>query len=141
MRRPRRRPFHDRNGRAPLYRHALAINLAGLGQGECCDCGPARSFVAGNLVGTLAPAITSAAAVGFPLGVPSTFLVTTTAAPTPAIAVALAVALPPGVAFVDNGDGTGSFSGVPTAAGAYALTITASNGTTPDAVQAFTISL
>ena len=117
----------------------LAINLAGLGQGECYNCGPARSFVAGNLVGTLAPAITSAAAVGFPLGVPSTFLVTTTGAPTPAITVA--GALPPGVAFVDNGDGTGSFSGVPTATGAYALTITASNGTTPDAVQAFTISV
>src|SRR5262249_37411274 len=50
-----------------------------------------------------------------------------------------------GVTFVDNLDGTGTLSGTPAAntqAGSpYGLTFTASNGTPPDAMQSFTLTL
>lgn len=115
----------------------LAINAAGLGAGECYNCGPQRSFASGNLVGTAAAAITSPDSVVFLLSQPGIFTVTATGAPTPAISVA--GALPPGISFVDNADGSGTFSGTPTAAGSYALTITASNGVGVPAVQAFTL--
>ena len=54
-----------------------------------------------------APAITSAAATTFTVGSPGTFTVTTTGLPVPSLAVGGA-ALPAGVTFVDNGDGTGT---------------------------------
>ncbi|HLH99304.1 MAG TPA: pentapeptide repeat-containing protein, partial [Acidimicrobiales bacterium] len=46
-------------------------------------------------------------------------------------------ALPSGVTFTDNGDGTATLAGTPATgtAGQYPLTITASNGTSPDAVE------
>jgi hypothetical protein len=115
----------------------LALNLAGRGQGECYNCGPARGFVAGSLVGTAAPAITSSASASFTVGVSASFTVTATGAPIPALSVT--GALPSGIAFVDNADGTGTFSGAPGTAGTYALTITASNGAGADAVQPFSL--
>jgi len=114
----------------------LAINPAGAGAGECYNCGPQRSFSGGNLVGSPVVTITSAATTTFVLSQPGSFTVTATGAPPPAISVA--GALPPGISFVDNGDGSGTFSGVPTTPGSYALTITASNGVGSPAVQAFT---
>jgi hypothetical protein len=52
-------------------------------------------------------------------------------------------ALPNGLTFVDNGDGTATLSGTPAAgsAGAYALTFAAFNGVGPDAVQSFTLTV
>jgi len=117
----------------------LAINTAGLGAGECYNCGPQRSFAGGNLVGAAPPQITSAAAATFVIGANVAFTVTTSGAPPPALSVA--GALPPGVAFVDNGDGTATFSGTANAIGTFALTITATNGTAPDATQAFTFTV
>jgi hypothetical protein len=116
----------------------LAINAAGAGAGECYNCGPQRSFASGNLVGTAAPAITSAGTAHFDIGSAVNFTVTSTGAPTPALSVAGPI--PPGVSFVDNGDGTGTFSGTATAPGSYALTITAANGISPDAVQPFILN-
>lgn len=50
-------------------------------------------------------------------------------------------ALPAGVTFNDNGDGTATLTGMPeiTTAGNYSLVFTASNGVSPDAVQNFTL--
>jgi hypothetical protein len=88
-----------------------------------------------------APTITSANATTFTVGQAGTFTVTTTGTPTPSIAQG--GALPPGVSFIDNGNGTGTLSGTPAAGtgGVYALTFTASNGVLPNAVQNFTLTV
>ena len=89
--------------------------------------------------GNGAPTFTSAASATFTLGMPGTFTVTTDGTPTAAIT--LAGALPGGVTFVDNGDGTGTLSGTPTAAtrAVHLLAFTAVNGVLPNAEQAFTL--
>ena len=48
-----------------------------------------------------------------------------------------------GVTFVDNGDGTATLAGTPAGGtgGTYTLTITATNGVTPDATQSFTLTV
>lgn len=116
----------------------LAVNIAGLGAAECYNCGPARLYTGGNLVGTAAPVITSVAQATFKIGETVAVAVTSTGAPTPALSVT--GTLPQGVAFTDNGDGTGTFSGSSTVLGSKILTITASNGVQPDATQVFTLS-
>jgi large repetitive protein len=89
-----------------------------------------------------APAITSANTANFTVGQAGTFTVTTTGFPAPAIA-RTGAALPGGVTFVDNGNGTGTLSGTPAAgtAAAYAFTFTATNSTSPAATQAFTLNV
>jgi uncharacterized repeat protein (TIGR03803 family) len=88
-----------------------------------------------------APTITSLNATTFTVGTSNTFTVTTTNRPL----IQRSGTLPGGVSFVDNLDGTGTLSGTPapnTQAGSpYALTFTASNGTLPNAVQGFTLTL
>jgi uncharacterized repeat protein (TIGR03803 family) len=88
-----------------------------------------------------APTITSLNAASFTVGTSNTFTVTTTNRPT----IQYSGTLPGGVSFVDHLDGTGTLSGTPAAntqAGSpYALTLTASNGTPPNAVQGFTLTL
>jgi hypothetical protein len=116
----------------------LAVNIAGLGAAECYNCGPARLYTGGNLVGTAAPVITSAAQATFKVGETVAVTFTSTGAPTPALSVT--GTLPQGVSFTDNGDGTGTFSGSSTVLGSKILTITASNGVQPDATQVFTLS-
>jgi predicted outer membrane repeat protein len=88
-----------------------------------------------------APAITSADNATFIIGSSGTFTVTTTGYPTPAISKS--GALPSGVTFTDNGDGTAALAGTPGAgtAGDYIIDITASNGVEPDATQAFTLTV
>jgi VCBS repeat-containing protein len=88
------------------------------------------------------PAITSGATATFTAGVAGSFTVSTTGFPTPAITRGGA-ALPSGVTFVDNGNGTGTLSGTPVAAtgGTYVLTFTAANGVSPDAGQSFTLTV
>jgi hypothetical protein len=88
-----------------------------------------------------APAITSANATTFTVGQAGSFTVTTTGFPTPSITKS--GALPSGVTFTDNGNGTGTLSGTPAAGtgGTYAITFTASNGVSPDAVQNFTLTV
>lgn len=116
----------------------LAVNIAGLGAAECYNCGPFRMYTGGNLVGTAAPTITSAAQATFKIGETVAFTVTSTGVPTPTLTVT--GTLPQGVGFTDNGDGTGTFSGSSTVLGSTILTITATNGAQPDAVQAFTLA-
>jgi len=69
------------------------------------------------------------------------FSIITTGIPVPSIS--LSGALPAGVSFADNDDGTGSLSGTPTPGteGDYPLTITASNGAGSDATMNFTLSI
>ncbi len=45
------------------------------------------------------------------------------------------------MSFTDNGDGTATIAGTPTAAGAFPITITASNGASTDATQSFTLTV
>ena len=84
------------------------------------------------------PAITSVDATTFLLDTPGTFVVTTTGFPTPELTQT--GALPAGVTFVDNGDGTATLGGTPESAGVFPLTLTATNpaGT---ANQTFTLTV
>src|SRR5262249_20188706 len=58
------------------------------------------------------PAITSPAAVSLLVGSAASFTITTTGSPAPAITES--GALPGGVSFLDNGNGTASLAGTPT---------------------------
>ena len=86
-----------------------------------------------------APGITSANHTTFEVGHAGTFTVTSTGAPTPGLSEKSA--LPRGVTFKDNGDGTATVAGTPAAGtgGTYAFTIAAKNGVSPDAIQSFTL--
>jgi len=90
--------------------------------------------------GSTTPAITSVNSTSFTVGTAGAFTVTTTGSPTPSLSES--GALPGGVIFVDNGNGTGALGGTPNSgtAGSYPLTITAGNsiGT---ANQSFTLTV
>ena len=51
------------------------------------------------------------------------------------------MALPAGVTFVDNGDGSANLSGTPTLSGSFPVTITANNGIGGPVTQNFTLSV
>ena len=87
------------------------------------------------------PAITSANSTTFTVGSAGTFTVTTSGYPVPSLSES--GALPTGVTFVDNGDGTATLSGTPNpgTAGMYPLIFTASNGIGSDATQNFTLTI
>ena len=85
--------------------------------------------------------ISSADHATFPLGSPANFTVTTTGGyPTPPVLTETG-ALPPGMTFTDNGDGTATLGGTPTTGGTYPFTITANNGVAPNATQSFTATV
>ena len=87
-----------------------------------------------------APAITSGNSTTFTIGAAGSFTVTTTGFPTSE--PDKTGALPGGVTFADNGNGTATLSGTPTAgAGTYPLTFTAHNGVGSDATQNFTLTV
>jgi hypothetical protein len=87
-----------------------------------------------------APAFTSASSTNaFSYGTAgTTFTVTTTGVPTPSLSQTGA---PAWVVFTDNGDGTATISGTPTAAGTFNFSITAHNGFGPDATQNFSLTV
>jgi hypothetical protein len=87
------------------------------------------------------PAFTSASSATFTRGSVGSFTVTTTAGYPAATTLTRTGALPVGVSFTDNGNGTATIAGTPTAAGSFPITITASNGATADATQAFTLTV
>ncbi len=70
------------------------------------------------------------------VGVPYEFMFTATGFPAPSLTLTGGV-LPPGLAL----DGGGTVGGTPTAEGTYAGTVTASNGTPPDATANFSIKV
>ncbi len=88
-----------------------------------------------------APTITSAPSTTFTVGNAGTFSVTSVG--NPAASLSENGALPAGVTLTDNGDGTATLSGTPAAGtgGAYPITITATNGVSPDATQSFTLTV
>jgi hypothetical protein len=83
-----------------------------------------------------APAVTSSNNISFYVGVSSSFTVTATGYPTPRLTSS--EFLPGGVYFIDNGNGTGTIYGTPTAAGTFPGTIIASNSV-GHATQDFTL--
>ena len=87
------------------------------------------------------PAITSAASATFATGAAGSFTVTTEGYPPPALSET--GALPSGVTFVDNGNGTATLAGTPAlgTAGSYPLTILAANGLSPNGMQSFTLTV
>ncbi|MGA2231472.1 MAG: choice-of-anchor Q domain-containing protein, partial [Tepidisphaeraceae bacterium] len=91
--------------------------------------------------GQSAPQITSASSTTFTTGTAGSFTVTATGNRT--LTLSAVSVLPQGVLFVDNGNGTATLSGTPTAqtGGTYVLTITAANGVTPNATQSFTLTV
>jgi hypothetical protein len=87
------------------------------------------------------PAITSSPETIFQAGTQGSFTVTATGTPTPELSET--GALPKGIAFTDNDDGTATLSGKPAngTGGTYPITIKASNGTLPDDEQSFTLTV
>src|SRR5437016_3352289 len=88
------------------------------------------------------PAITSVNNATFVVGTFGTFTVRTTP-PVPSATVSFTGTLPVGITFVPNGDGTATVSGTAAVAseGSYPINISASNGTLPDAIETFTITV
>lgn len=91
---------------------------------------------------SVSPQITSASATTCQVGVACVFTVTTTGHPVPAITRS-GSALPAGMSFTDNGNGTAAFSGTPGAGagGTYTYTLGAANGVLPNAAQPFTLTV
>ncbi|HVZ50565.1 MAG TPA: Ig-like domain repeat protein [Pseudolabrys sp.] len=114
--------------------HTIAANYGG-------DSNHNSSSNSLNQTVNLAPSFNSAAAATFTVGTPGSFTVTTTGYPTPVFSVS--GALPTGVSFVDNHDGTATLSGTPAAStgGSYGLALTASNGVGTNATQNFTLTV
>jgi Putative Ig domain len=83
------------------------------------------------------PTITSAATADFTVNQAGAVAITTTGSPTPTITET--GALPAGLTFTNNGNGTALLSGTATVTGTTPITITASNGISPNATQTFTI--
>ncbi len=77
----------------------------------------------------------------FTVGTAGSFTVTATGTPTPTLTET--GALPSGVTFVNNGNGTATLSGTPAAGtgGSYAITITANNGVGTPATQSLTLTV
>jgi hypothetical protein len=88
-----------------------------------------------------AASITSADNTAFMAGTSGSFTVTTTGYPTATLSET--GALPSGVTFTDNGNGTATLSGAPAVgtSGTYDFTISAANGIGSDASQSFTLNV
>ena len=99
-----------------------------------------QSFTLTVTSASSAPAITSATSDTETFGVPFSFTVNTTGYPAPTLTKR--GALPSGVSFLDNGDGTATISGTPAnaAVGVYTLTITAKSSA-GKATQVFTLTV
>ena len=89
------------------------------------------------------PSIASAPSTTFTVGQAGSFTITTTPGLPVATTLAETGALPRGVSFTDNKNGTATLKGTPAASqgGNYALALTASNGVAPKATQSFTLTV
>jgi hypothetical protein len=87
------------------------------------------------------PSITSSTGAAITVGTSGSFVVTSTGIPTSSLSES--GVLPGGVAFVDNHNGTATLSGTPQtgSSGAYNISLTASNGISPNAIQSFTLTV
>src|SRR6266849_5519927 len=84
----------------------------------------------------VAPAITSLISTTFTVGTAGTFTVTATGTPAPTLSET--GSLPAGVTFNTT---THVLSGTPTVSGTFPITFTATNGTLPNAMQSFTLTV
>jgi hypothetical protein len=113
--------------------------------GSGCQPNAAAGGTGPTTIGTLvvgtAPTITSVNSATFTIGAAGSFTITTTGSPTPALT--RSGALPSGVTFIDNGNGTATLSGTPAlgTVGSYGITITANNGVSPNATQSFNLTV
>ena len=91
------------------------------------------------------PAIISTATTTFSVGQSGSYTIQSLdgSSGSPDIHLTETGALPRGVTFVDNGDDTATLAGTPAkgSSAAYPVTLTASNGISPDASQAFTLNV
>ena len=94
-----------------------------------------------------APSITSANSASFTPGTAGSFSVTTTGTPTPTLSNAnfgtcSKSALPTGVTFSDNGNGTATIASTTASpAGTTTFCLNATNGVSPNATQKFTLTI
>ena len=95
--------------------------------------GSAQSFTVVEV-----PAITSANNATFTVGTSGTFTVTATGYP--AAGITESGAMPGGITYVNNNNGTGTLSGKATVSGIYSITFTAANGVGAAATQSFTLT-
>ena len=118
------------------------VTVSGLGAPGSPICGVVTSLSPFALLAPVTqnqpPAITSASAATLQTGVAGSF--TVAASGTPAPSIAATGALPPGIGYVDNGDGTGTLRGIATASGVYAVAFTATNSS-GSATQGFTLTV
>jgi len=97
---------------------------------------PTGCAAPGTPVGTTAPTITSGAPADATEGTPYSHTVTATGTPTPTFTVT-AGTLPAGLTLDEN---TGVISGTPTTPGSTGFTVSAGNGTAPDATADYTVT-
>ena len=89
------------------------------------------------------PLITSRPSADFNMGTTDSFTVTTAHAYPAATTLSESGALPNGLTFVDNGNGTATLAGTPAvgSGGVYPLIITAANGISPADTQSLTVTV
>ena len=102
----------------------------------------AATQVQEDVTATEGPAFTSANNTAFDVTFFGTFTITAVGNPQ-TMTISLAGALPSGVSFVDNGDGSAVLSGTPALGtnGTYPLSLTAANGVAPNGTQNFTLTV
>ena len=106
-----------------------------------CTATPADIDTAA-IVSPVAPQISSGSRDTVPAGSAFSCTVTSNGTPTPVVSLASGSTLPAGVTFTGNGDGTATLAGTASVApGVYTFTIDAANGISPDAAQAFTLTV
>ena len=121
---------------------ATTVNGAAFGQaygGELSDWVNLGTGATETLTESVAPAITSAASASSIVGAPFSFTVATTGAPAPALTET--GALPAGITFTDNGNGTATIAGTAAAGsgGSFPIQITAANSV-GGVTQSFTLT-
>ena len=94
------------------------------------------------IVSPVPPQITSRANDNVPAGSAFSYTITSTGTPVPALSLSPGTTLPAGLTFTGDGDGTATLAGSASVApGVYTFTVDAANGVTPDATQAFTLTV
>ena len=108
---------------APVGNYALGVSLQGGNTLDSIVVSVAAPETHGQQPANAGDDITSASSTAFTVSEPGTFTVTATGIPTPSLSVV--GALPSGVTFTDNRDGTASLTGVPApgTAGDYPITV------------------
>jgi hypothetical protein len=103
------------------------VRMYGTGRGDASKGYGVRTFGIFVIPIPQSPAFTSPSTASFGLGNPGSFSITTAGTPTVS-SITETGALPAGLSFTDNGNGTATIAGTPTAAGASQVSLTASNG-------------